>query len=315
MIKTDEKDLDNEKDVSEDEIDLNQLFDILWKRAFTIIFITALFAVGSIFYSLQLTNYYKSEALLSVRDSVQSEGMLSQLSGGMSSMLGVSLPGSGDTKAMEIIELIQSRNFTKHLISFDNILPSIMAAESYNRSTKEIVFNKEVFDSETKNWTREPNEDGEVVPTYLEAHRAFTTGLLTISQDKETGFIKIQIEHISPVFASEFLQLIIDETNNILRGKDLKEANEALEFLKSELSETSYLEIKDSINRLIESQLETQMLAKVNEDYSLSVIDPPYVPDQKSKPVRSVIVIVLTIIGGFLGVMTVLVRHFFFREN
>ena len=153
------------------------------------------------------------------------------------------------------------------------------------------------------------------MPTFLETHRAYRNGLLSISQDKETGFISINVEHLSPIFASEFLELIIQEANTILRERDLKEANDALEFLKAELSKTSYVEIRESINRLIEAQLETQMIAKVNEEYSLAIIDPPYIPDQKFKPVRSVIVIFSTIIGDFLSVIFVLARHFFFRRK
>jgi uncharacterized protein involved in exopolysaccharide biosynthesis len=315
MIKSDENNPHIMSDKINNEIDLRELFKVLWSGAPLIILLTSAVAIASIVYALQLTNYYKSESILLVRDNAQSQGMFSQLSGGVSSMLGVNLPTTGDKKAMEAMELIQSRNFVNHLIGFEGVLPSIMAAQSYDSFSKELVFNSEVYNSKSKTWTREPNANGIVEPTYLEAHRAYGNGLLSILQDKKTGFIRIHVEHISPVFASEFLQLVIREANTLLRNRDMKESDQALQYLKSELAKTSYVEIRESINSLIEAQLETQMLAKINEEYSLAIIDPPFIPENKSKPVRSIIVIVSTAFGGFFSVMLVLVRHFFFRRK
>jgi LPS O-antigen subunit length determinant protein (WzzB/FepE family) len=190
-----------------------------------------------------------------------------------------------------------------------------MAAKSYDRASKELVFNQEIYDSETKTWKRELNDYGLAMPSYIEAHRTYKGSLISINKDKETGFISIHIEHISPVFAKEFLELIIREANALLRNRDVKESNQALEYLKTELSKTSFVEIRESINSLIKAQLETQMMAKINEEYSLAIIDPPFIPEQKSKPIRSIIVILSTIFGGFLSVMIVLGRHYLFKKT
>ena len=134
--------------------------------------------------------------------------------------------------------------------------------------------------------------------------------MIAISQDVKTGFISIHVEHISPVFAKEFLDLIITETNELLRKKDMEESKQGLEYLTSELSKTPFVEIKESINSLIEAQLETQMMTQINEDYILIVIEPPFIPEKRSKPVRSFISIVGTIIGGMLSICIVLIRHY-----
>jgi LPS O-antigen subunit length determinant protein (WzzB/FepE family) len=311
MIESNQKTPQDNPNPFDDRIDLRELFQVLWKGAIVIILITSAVAISSIVYSLQLTNYYQSESILLVRNNAQNQGTLSQYSG-VASMIGVSLPTSGVEKVNEAIELIQSRRFVKHLITFENILPSIMAAESYDSVSNKLYFNSNIFDSETNTWQGEPNEKGIIKPSYLEAHRAYG-GLISVSQDKMTGFISIKVEHISPVFAKDFLELIIQEANTLLRNRDMQESNQALQYLKIELSKTSYVEIRDSINSLIEAQLETQMLAKINKEYSLAKIEPPFIPDQKSKPIRSIIVIIATFFGGVLSVMTVLVRHYFFR--
>ena len=46
------------------EIDIRDLFKVLWLGKYTIIAITTVFAVASIFYALSIANQYKATALL-----------------------------------------------------------------------------------------------------------------------------------------------------------------------------------------------------------------------------------------------------------
>lgn len=290
----------------DDEIDLKELFNVLWTAKKLIILITAIFAIGSVVYSLSLDNHYKSESLLLARSASENQG-LSKYSN-LAAMAGISLPSSGVDKAAQMIELIKSRKFVKHLMTFENILPSILAAKSYNNSTQELLFNQKLYESETKTWKNK------LIPSYLKAHKAYIN-MLSIAQNKKTGFISINIEHISPVFAKDFLELIIRESNELLRKKDMEESKQGLEYLTSELSKTPFVEIKESINALIEVQLETQMLAQINQDYILIEIEPPFIPEQKSKPTRASICAMGTMLGGMLSVLIVLIRHYSFGEE
>jgi uncharacterized protein involved in exopolysaccharide biosynthesis len=296
----------------DDEIDLKELFNVLWTAKKLIIQITAIFAIGSVVFSLSLNNYYKSESLFLARSASENQG-LSKYSG-LAAMAGISLPSSGEDKAAQTIELIKSRKFVKHLLTFENILPSILAAKSYNNSTQELLFNQKLYESETKTWKNKPKNNRTMIPSYLEAHKKYI-GMLSIAQNKKTGFISISIEHLSPVFAKDFLELIIRESNELLRKKDMEESKQGLEYLTSELSKTPFVEIKGSINALIEVQLETQMLAQINQDYILIEIEPPFIPEQKSKPSRTLICVLGTMLGGMLSVLIVLIRHYFFVEE
>ena len=291
----------------EDEIDLRELFEVLWMNKVRIIAITGLISLSSIVISLMMTNYYTSESVLIARDQ-QDSGALSDFSG-VASLVGVDLSGDG-ASVFKVLEIIQSREFTKHLITFDNILPSIMAAESYDTSSKKIIFDPEIYDEESKTWTREPSANGNVIPSHLEAHREYSD-MLSIMKDKITGLISIKIEHVSPVFAHEFLSLIIQEANNLNREIDVATTTKALTYLKAELSQTPQVEIKKSISKLIENQLETKMMASIYDDYVLIALEPPFVPDKKSGPIRSLIVIVSTLLAGIFSVLYVLIRHYF----
>ena len=294
---------------NDNEIDLKELFQVLWKGKKFIILIAAIFAISAVVYSLQLTNYYQSKTLVVTRGDSLNQGLSSQYSG-LAAIAGINLPSSGDDKALQAIELIKSRKFVKLLLTFDNILPSIMAQKSYNTSSKELLFNQKIYDSETKIWKRKPTQNRRIKPSYLEAHKVYMNDMMSISQDKKTGLVSISVEHISPVFAKEFLELIVREANLLIRNRDIEESSKALKYLKSELSKTSFVETKESINSLIEGQLETRMMASIHDEYSLISLEPPFIPEEKFRPKRSFLVIIATILGGMLSVMIVLVRHY-----
>ena len=138
---------------------------------------------------------------------------------------------------------------------------------------------------------------------------------MSISKDIKTGLISISVEHISPVFAKEFLDLIIQEANSLKRQKDIATTDKALNYLKLELSQTPAAPIKESINMLIKSQLETRMMANIHEEYSLIKIESPFIPENRFSPVRSIICILGTLFGAVLSVMTVLTRHYAIDNN
>jgi len=292
----------------EDEIDLLILVKEIWKKRIFIIISTAIISLTSIIYALSLTNYYTSETIVNMRDS-QDTSMVSN-SFGIPSMLGLNLFGGTNGSASEIIELIQSREFVKRLISFEDVLPSLLAIESYDSSSKKLIFDSDVYDSKSKKWVRNVNNSQLSKPSYLEAHRAYSE-MLDVSIDKVSGLISLKFEHVSPIFAQQILSMIIQEANNFNREMDIKNTNLALSHFEKELSKTSLLEMKESINQLIETQLETRMMASIYDDYILVSIEPPFVPDRRSKPSRSFIVIFSTLIGGLMSLLYVVIRHYF----
>ena len=85
----------------DDEIDLKELFLVLWSGKFIIAAITAVFAITSVLYALSVPNQYKATALLAP---AQSDGgglssALGQL-GGLASLAGVSI-GEGSSSGLK----------------------------------------------------------------------------------------------------------------------------------------------------------------------------------------------------------------------
>ena len=292
--------------LKDDFVDLRELFDLLWEGRKLIISITCVFALCSIIVGLSLNNYYKSEAILTLAEGQSELSALSRF-GGIASMAGINIPGGGEDKGALITNTIRSRAFLNHLLSVENILPSIMVAESYDRESKKIVFDSNIYDVANNKWL-------ETQPTYLEAYEEYMEQL-DIYYNPTTRLITISIVHLSPVFAKEFLELIIDEADALIRQKDLQQSSDALKYLTSEISKTSLIEMKSSINQLIQTQLETQMMAKISSNYILYVIEPAFIPEKKLKPSRLLICLSVTIIGCVLSILWILIRHFALNEK
>ena len=124
------------------------------------------------------------------------------------------------THLTEIIEIIRSREFVKYLTKFEEVLPSLLAAKSYDQVSQKIIYDSESYNSLENVWL-ENKENINTIPTYLDAHIEYSK-IVSVSKDLKTeGLISISVSHISPVFAKEFLDLIINEANSLKRDEDI----------------------------------------------------------------------------------------------
>ncbi len=288
----------------------------MWNKKSIIILITSIFAISSVIYSLSITNKYKSEALLSITGSSDSEFSSLKQFGGLASLAGINLSsGSMEDKSDLAIETIRSREFLKHLISFDGVLAKLMAAKSIDENMAIDQYDPKLYDSRENKWVRKVKSNQSIVPSHIEAHKYYIEEILYTDINKTTGFITVGVEHISPVFAHDFLNLIINEVNKIVQQKDMNEAINSLNFLEQESINTQTKGVSDTINNLIQAQLEKKMLAKVRNEYLLMTIDKPFIPEKKSSPQRALICIIGTILGFLISCILIFVQNALFRAD
>ena len=303
-------------DYQDDEIDLRELFGIIWQGKWWIIAITFVFAVGSVIYSLSLPNIYKSEATLAPTEEA-SGGGLSQMAGqlgGLASLAGVNLGGGNTDKTTIALEILKSRAFIKGFVEKYDILPELMAVEEWNRGSG-VVFNNELYNPDTKEWVREVEPPKQPEPSSWEYVKVFRESVLEVSKDDTTGLVTIAVNHQSPEVAEQWVVWLIEEINNHMRERDIQEAQRSLEYLDKELQSTSLSDMQQVFYQLIEKQTQTIMLANVRPEYIFQTLDPAVVPEQKAKPSRALICIIGTFLGGFLSVGFVLVRNIFRKET
>ena len=76
------------------------------------------------------------------------------------------------------------------------------------------------------------------------------------------------------------------------------------------MSETNLTEIREVLSDLVKQNTQTLMLAEISEEFVFSVIDPPFVPEEHSKPVR-ILIIILGLIFSLVG-LTIFHSYIFF---
>lgn len=294
-----------------DEInsDLTSLFALIKKNVliFFMILLSVVFGGLVLAYSLPKTYLSESELMISENQSIGGAGNFSQING-LASLTGINLPTGSTDKTAFVISTLKSREFIRHLMSFDEVTLNVVAAKSFDVNGNRIIYNNSLYDENNKQWV-------DKAPSYLDVHRAIQS-MLNVSRDRMSNFIHISFEHISPVFAKEFLDLVIFELNEAMRSKDLLEAEKSLDYLRIKKSEVVSSDIKETINDLIKSQLKIQVLSNVKEDYLLTIIDEPYIPDKRHKPQRKLIVFISFILGLiFATIIVIAINYFKSRQN
>lgn len=301
--------------IADDEIDLRELFAVIWQGKWVIIAITALFAVASVFYAINQPNIYKSEALLAPAEEQQGGGLgaLAGQFGGLASLAGVNLGGGSSNKAQLAIEVLKSRQFTSDFIQKHNILPDLMAAESWNMQTNTVVYDSEIYDAENDKWVREVDAPFKPKPSMQEAYKEFSE-ILAASTDKESGMVKISIEHVSPYVAQQWVEWLIQDINKTMKQRDVLEALKSTEFLTQQLEQTKIADIRAVLYKLVEEQTKTIMFAKVRDEYVFKTIDAALVPEEKFKPKRALFVLLGFILGGMLSTGWVFIRYSYIKK-
>ncbi|ACK45978.1 lipopolysaccharide biosynthesis protein [Shewanella baltica OS223] len=301
----------------DDEIDLRELFSVIWKGKWLIIAITTVFAIGSVVFAIMQPNIYKSEALLAPAAEEQGGGLsaLASQFGGLASLAGVNLGAKGGTDKTQLaIEVLKSRQFTSDFIQKHNILADLMAAEKWDRDTDKLIYDEDTYNEATNTWLREVDAPLKPEPSMQEAYKVFSK-ILSVNSDKETGMVTLLIEHLSPTVAQQWASWLVQDINKVMKERDVAEANRSSEFLNKQIALTNVADIKTILYKLVEEQAKTIMFAEVRDEYVFKTIDPALVPEEKAKPKRVLICLLGTMLGGMLGVMFVLIRYFIRKED
>lgn len=297
---------------SEDEIDLKELWNAIWKGKWSIILFSICFAIASIVYALSQPNIYKASVLLAPASSESGAGGLASLAGqfgGLASLAGINLGGGSSDKTAIALEVLKSRKFVEEFITKNELTVPLIAVESWDRVNDTLNIDSELYDEQTEKWVREVSFPMTPEPSLWEAYEAFNE-VFSVSQDKETGMVTVTMSYYSPELAKQWLTLLVKQLNETMRVQYSKDAQNSIDFLTAQLEQTQLADMQNVFYQLIEEQTKTMMLAEVSDEYVLKTIDPANVPDIKDKPKRALIVILGTILGGILSIFVVLVRYF-----
>ena len=172
--------------------------------------------------------------------------------------------------------------------------------------TISIIPTHKLIESTFKNWKGMSNSGGRRIKRsiFIDINSIKVCTTETLQKFKNIQLIK------------EYIDQKISDVNNYIRDKEKKVAQESLVYLQGKISTTNISEIRRALALIIQDQINTVMLAEVSDEYAFKVIEEPVVEENKIAPNRALTCVLISIIGGILSVIFVLIRHFFFsREN
>jgi LPS O-antigen subunit length determinant protein (WzzB/FepE family) len=295
----------------DDEIDLRELFGVLWAGKIKIIAITAVFAIASVIYALSVPNQYKATALLAPAQSSGGglSGALGQL-GGLASLAGVSLGGGESSEGQIAQEIMKSWSYIEGFIADNNIAVEVYAAEGWSKGSNELQIDADLYDTATKTWLVENNNTGEVgPPSSWKLFESFSKRL-AVSEDKKSGLVSVSIEYYSPQMAKQWLDMYVAAINAHMQQRQVEKVTNNINYLQAQIEKTSIAEMREVFYTIIEEQTKNKMVAEASPDYAFVAVGPSMVPEKKSQPKRALICILGTLLGGMLSVLLVLVMHY-----
>jgi len=295
----------------DDEIDLRELFGVLWAGRLKILVITAVFALASVVYALSVPNQYKATALLSPAQSSGGglSGALGQL-GGLASLAGVSIGGGESSEAQVAQEIMKSWSFIEGFIQSNDLAVEVYAGEGWSKSSNSLQINSDLYDESDSQWLVENNETGELGPPSSWKLFEDFSGMLSVSEDKKSGLVSVSVEYYSPQIAKHWLDLYVAAINGHMQERKMAEVTRNITYLEAQIKKTNIAEMKEVFYTIIEEQIKSKMLAEASPDYAFVPVSPSMVPEEKSQPKRALICILGTLLGGMLSVLWVLVLHY-----
>jgi LPS O-antigen subunit length determinant protein (WzzB/FepE family) len=294
----------------DDEIDLRELFGVLWAGKIKIIAITAVFAIASVIYALSVPNQYKATALLAPAQSSGGglSGALGQL-GGLASLAGVSIGGGESSEAQIAQEIMKSWNFIESFIADNDIAVEVFAAEGWSKGSNELQINDDVYDTQNKQWLVE-NEAGVMgPPSSWKLFKKFSEQL-AVAEDKKSGLVSVSIEYYSPQIAKQWIDMYVSAVNAHMQQRKVVTVTNNINYLQAQIEKTSIAEMREVFYTIIEEQTKNKMVAEASPEYAFVAVSPSMVPEEKSQPKRALICILGTLLGGMLSVLLVLIMHY-----
>lgn len=302
------------ENINQDDISLIDLYKILWKKKIYILLTSFSVAVACLFYANSLEDIYRSKTLLapsSDSDSAPSMGMLS----GVASIAGINIPSNSSANNVLIsIERLKSLDFFEMVVDKHSLYFELEAVNGWNSANNTLIVNTDIYDDKKNQWISDDEFAINGRPSIQKIHANFLENF-SVYYDNKNGFVSLSVDHFSPHVAKKILEIFIKEINETTRKEDISTAQQIISYLEEENLNTRNIDLKLGINSLIQSQIKKIAIANSSPQYVLKVISPPYAPESKFSPSRSLIVLIGFFLGSIFSSMFFIFYRIYLNES
>ncbi|URQ66856.1 hypothetical protein M9C83_01275 [SAR86 cluster bacterium] len=278
-----------------DSVDLYEMTTWIWSQRNFLTLFSSIAAVISVTVALILPNNYISNVTLMPKDtqldvSLSGGGVGGFDFGGLSSL--VTFGDSVDTDPNVILakELLVSKAFVVDFIKKYDYLPELLHAKRWEDGS--IVYKASGYNVD--------EDKLDYMPSDYDIYKAFLLRF-SIETDRKTKYAKLGFEHVSPHFSQELLTNLVREVNDKVKDIEVGRAQRSIVYLDNIIAETSMRDLNLLLNKLKEKNLKILMLAEIDEFFILDIVDPAFLPTEKSKPYRALISVFGTFFGFLIG--------------
>jgi len=300
------------------QIHPGDLIKAFWRDRWIVIGVVFLAGALSVAYALTRKPVFTSEALLASPEEDKSalgalSGVLGQVSA-LSGMLGASAFGGASLD--EVVAVLQSRDFSLRFILNHNLLPHLFPDREWkNPPAPAPATVATAPDSPTASDTAVSTAaalaaqkvDRDLKLTVEDILDRFET-MRSIVVDRRTGFVSLKVRARQPETAQRIAQAMITDINDEVRRRSLNEARRAEAFLNQKIGSAQFESIRNTAAALLETQLKREVMAESRPDFALRILDPASLPETRSYPRRTTMVIIGGMLGSLVAAVIVLFR-------
>ena len=237
-----------------------------------------------------MTKAYRASATVVFVDPSSRPDTLSgsRQASGIASLLGVALPGGGE--AVRAMAFLRSRLLVQSFVQSRDILKAFCEHQLV------------ACDKSAGNTSESDSPLGQ-------AARIFQRNVLGIAQSQTAGTVEVSITWFEPETAAMWANQFAAHADDELRKQTISESAERQKYLENAASNASIVELRQTIFRVMESQIYEQMLASTRGTFAFQLVDPAVGPSEGEfvRPRRAVIALVcalvvpaLFLLGSFL---------------
>jgi uncharacterized protein involved in exopolysaccharide biosynthesis len=111
------------------------------------------------------------------------------------------------------------------------------------------------------------------------------------------------VEWKDAALAADWANALVEDLNLYLAQKTITRSERNLKYLNEELMRAQVEEMRKTLFDLMANEQKQAMLANTQKEFAFKVLDPAVEPDKKIKPKRSLIVILVAFVAGFLAIL------------
>lgn len=298
------------------EIDLGELFGVLWRGRWWIVLAGILASVIGIVVAFSLENQYRASTVLApAGEDAKGAGALAGQFGGLASLAGISLPGGGGGTQTSLA-VLQSAEFIAQFIQEQGIKPVLYSQQwDAQRQQWKPRGAPGLLKRVTLSWVDDPVQLEQAQrktaePGDLVAAELFKKTILSVSEEKKSGLVTVTINWRDPKQAAAWVDGLVRQLNRRMQRESMAEADRSLAYLQAELAKTQEVPVREAIYKLVESKQKSRMVASVSNEVAFKVLDPASAPEMPVSPKRPLIIVLAGMLGGMVAVMALLIRHF-----